>query len=119
MNTDSCPDELHERRLKLQRAQELQRASVRWTPRQLAHAAWKMAGTCISSSNAAFDAWCSTRVKAAMHNSACCPSLIIAIAAWNGAHGRDSLVAFPPNESAIFEPWFVGLAVEIVRGENP
>lgn len=111
-------DELAERRLlKTQkRPQECPPPyGTRWTMRELAHAAWKKAGTGVSASSSAFDAWCSTRVRAAVHYHWHGSPLILAIAAWNGAHGRDSLASFPPEESAIFEPWFQDLSgVEII-----
>jgi hypothetical protein len=78
-------------------------------------ARWTMANTEISASASAFTAWCSTRVKAVVHSRWACPPLIIAIAAWNGAHGRDSLEALPPDEGAIFEPWYRDLVVEIIN----
>lgn len=81
-----------------------------WTRRDLAREAWAMTGTEISG----FDAWWLTRIKASTHQYWGCPPLILAIAAWNGARGRDSLAAMPPSDGAAFEQWYGGLTFEQV-----
>ena len=81
-----------------------------WTRRDLARAAWTMAGMEISG----FDIWWPARVKAMCSGQWGCPPLILAIAAWNGARGRDSLVVMPPEDGAAFEQWYGGLSFEII-----
>ena len=84
-----------------------------WTRRDLARAAWVRTGMAI----AGFDVWWSTRVKA-MASSRLdwgCPPLILAIAAWNGARGRDSLAAMPPDDGAAFEQWYQRLVFELTE----
>lgn len=86
------------------------------TRRDLARAAWAMTGTEISR----FDVWWQTRVKAmaSARRDWGCPPLILAIAAWNGARGRDSLAAMPPDDGAAFEQWYGGLTFELTDEET-
>lgn len=87
-----------------------------WTRRDLARAAWAMTGMEISE----FDHWWATRVKAmaSARQDWGCPPLILAIAAWNGARGRDSLAAMPPDDGAAFEQWYGGLTFELTDEET-
>ena len=85
-----------------------------WTRRDLMRAAWAMTGAELSG----FDAWRSTRVKAMTFGGwgQGCSPLVLAIAAWNGARGRDSLAAMPPDDGATFEQWYQGLVFELTDG---
>lgn len=85
-----------------------------WTRRDLARAAWTMTGMEISG----FNAWWSTRAKAMAYVHWGCPPLILAIAAWNGARGRDSLASMPPEDGVAFEQWYGGLTFELIDEET-
>ena len=94
---------------------------VKWTRHDLARAAWLTAGTATAEAallSAAFEHWWSTRIR--VSTGACwgCPPLILAVAAWNGARGRDSLAAMPPDDGAAFEQWYYGLAIELTDGDE-
>lgn len=83
---------------------------LKWTRHDLARAAWVTTGAEVSR----FDDWWATRIRATTSASWCnCPPLILAIAAWNGARGRDSLAAMPPDDGAAFEQWYYGLTFEL------
>lgn len=92
-----------------------------WTRRDLAFAAWvtsadrtggsrgALAKTLfVTGTKAAFDTWWETRAKVLTAAEYGCPPVVFAIAAWNGARGRDSMVAMPSDDGAVFEKWFAG-----------
>jgi hypothetical protein len=71
--------------------------------RDLARAAWTQAGAEILD----FDSWWATCAVALTSARWGCPPLILAIAAWNSARGRDRLITMPPVDGAAFETWYV------------
>ena len=85
-----------------------------WTRRDLARAAWEMAGAEASD----FDTWCDSRIKVLVWDCWQTPPLILAIAAWNAAQGRDSLAAMPPEDGAAFEQWYQETAFELIDEER-
>jgi hypothetical protein len=89
--------------------------TCKWTRHDLARAAWLMAGAAVSG----FNSWWATRSRATTSTRwCCCPPLILAIAAWNGARGRDSLAAMPFDEGAAFEQWYYGLSFELTDEDD-
>ena len=87
---------------------------MKLTRHDLARAAWLMTGAGPSG----FAGWWATRARASTSARYCCPPLILAIAAWNGARGRDSLATMPPDDGAAFEHWYYGLTFELTDEDN-
>ena len=74
--------------------------------RALAIACWKEAGVITT-----FDAWWVSRARVVSDPRWQCPPLILAVAAWNGARGRDALVTMPPEDGYAFEKWYATLSL--------
>jgi hypothetical protein len=89
-----------------------------WTRRDLAYAAWETSAQhtesrgqlakilFVTGTKAAFDVWWEARAKVLTAEQYGCPPIVLAIAAWNAARGRDSMVAMPAEDGAAFEKWF-------------
>ncbi len=89
---------------------------VSLTRETLARTAWRKTGADASG----FDAWWATRIKAVSTNwhGSFGPTLL-AVAAWNGARGRDSLAPMPPDDGAAFESWYLGFQFRLILEPGP